>query len=103
MEKRIRHSTHFIYGKYGLRHMVNDHSDSKGGNPLRPLHGLLFLISSKGSFFYIHYPIDRRAHTMAICYTNRGAVAGMRLLKSTYPLASDCQYGQNSPVKAGTK
>ena len=30
-------------------HMVKDHSDSKRGNPLSP-HGLLFLISSKGSF-----------------------------------------------------
>ena len=31
------------------RHMVNDHSDSERENPLPP-HGLLFLISSKGSF-----------------------------------------------------
>ena len=29
--------------------MVKNHSDSERGNPL-PLHGLLFLISSKGSF-----------------------------------------------------
>ena len=29
--------------------MVKDHSDSKRGNPLPP-HGLLFLVSSKGSF-----------------------------------------------------
>ena len=29
--------------------MVKDHSDSERGNPLPP-HGLLFLISSKGSF-----------------------------------------------------
>ena len=27
--------------------MAKDHSDSKRGNPLPPLHGLLFLISSK--------------------------------------------------------
>ena len=39
------HSTHFIY----VRHMVKDHSDSERGNPLPP-HGLLFPISSKGSF-----------------------------------------------------
>ena len=37
---------------YGVRHMVEDHSDSKRGNPLAP-HGLLFPISSKGSFIYI--------------------------------------------------
>ena len=34
---------------YGVRHLVKDHSDSEKGNPL-PLHGLLFLINSKGSF-----------------------------------------------------
>ena len=30
--------------------MVKDHSDSERGNPLSSLHGLLFVISSKGSF-----------------------------------------------------
>ena len=35
---------------YGVGHnMVTDHSDSERGNPLPP-HGLLFPISSKGSF-----------------------------------------------------
>ena len=34
---------------YDFRHMVKDHSDSERGNPLPP-HGLLFPISSKGSF-----------------------------------------------------
>ena len=33
---------------YGVGHMVKEHSDSKRGN--LPPHGLLFLISSKGSF-----------------------------------------------------
>ena len=42
------HSTHFIYG-YIASDMVKDHSDSERGNPLPP-HGLLFLISNKGSF-----------------------------------------------------
>ena len=66
------HSTHFIYGYmerernvlfndalnrfylrlYGVEHMVKDHSDSEKGNPLPP-HGLLFPISSKGSFICI--------------------------------------------------
>ena len=40
----------FYLRLYGVRHMVKDHSDSKRGNPLPPLHGLLFPISSKGSF-----------------------------------------------------
>ena len=34
---------------YGVRHMVNDHSDSEKGNPLLP-HMLLFPINNKGSF-----------------------------------------------------
>ena len=37
---------------YGVIHMVNDHSDSERGNPPPP-HGLLFPISSKGSFICI--------------------------------------------------
>ena len=45
------HSTHFIYD-YMASDMVKDHSDSKKGNLLLP-HGLLFPISSKGSFIYI--------------------------------------------------
>ena len=31
---------------YGVRRMVKDHSDSERGNPLPPLHGLLFPIRS---------------------------------------------------------
>ena len=40
----------FYLRLYGIRH--NDHSDSKKGNLLLP-HGLLSLISSKGSFICI--------------------------------------------------
>ena len=43
--------------------MVKYHTDSERGNPLLP-HGLLFSISSKGSF-YMHHPTDRIAHTTA--------------------------------------
>ena len=39
----------FYLWLYGIRHMVKDHSDSQRGNML-PSHGLLFPISSKGSF-----------------------------------------------------
>ena len=46
------HSTHFYLVIYGVRHMVNDHSDSERGNPLPLLHGLLFLIRSKSTFIY---------------------------------------------------
>ena len=54
--------------------MVKDHLDSERGNLLLP-HGLLFPISSKGSF--ICTIPHRIAHTTA-CYTNRGALAGPR-------------------------
>ena len=42
----------FYLRLYGVRHMVKNHSDSERGNPLPP-HGLLFPISSKGSFICI--------------------------------------------------
>ena len=42
----------FYLQLYGVRHMVKDHSDSERGNPLLPLQGQLFLISSKGSFIW---------------------------------------------------
>ena len=58
--------------------MVKDHSDNERGNPLMSLHGLLFPISSKGSFIcivhitafitpfvlYMHHPTDRIGHAM---------------------------------------
>ena len=37
----------FYLPLYGVKHMVNDYSDSERGNPLPP-DGLLFPISSKG-------------------------------------------------------
>ena len=43
---------------YGIGHMVEDHSDSERRNPLLPLHGLFFFISSKG------FLTDRIAHIM---------------------------------------
>ena len=52
----------FYLQLYGVRHMVKDHSDSERGNPLHS-HGLLFPISSKGS--YIYYSTDRTAPTTA--------------------------------------
>ena len=45
-------------------YIVKGHSDSDRGNPLPPLHGLLFPISSKGSF-YMHRPTYRIVHTTA--------------------------------------
>ena len=58
------HSTH------GVGHMVNDHTDNEGGNPLSP-HGLLFPISSNGSF-------RQNSTYHGLCYTGRGALAVTR-------------------------
>ena len=58
---------------YGIGHMVKDHSDSERRNPLPP-HRLLFSFSSKGSFICIRQ--DNTYHRL--CYTSRGALAGMR-------------------------
>ena len=40
----------FYLWLYGIKHMVNDQSDSERGTLLPPLHGILFLISSNHSF-----------------------------------------------------
>ena len=42
----------FYLRLYGVRHMVEDHSDNERVNLLPP-HGLLFPISRKGSFIYM--------------------------------------------------
>ena len=42
----------------GVWHMMEDHSDNERGNPLPALHGLIFLISSKG-YFNIHQLTDK--------------------------------------------
>ena len=56
------HSTHFYLRLYGVRHMIKNHSDREIENLLSP-HGLLFPISSRGSF--ICTIPDRIAHTTA--------------------------------------
>ena len=52
----------FYLWLYGVRHMVKDHSDSERGNPLPPLHGLLFPISK--DYFICTIP-DRVVHITA--------------------------------------
>ena len=63
----------FYLRLYGVGHMVKDHSDNERGNLLPP-HGLLFPISSKGSF--ICHTQDNTYHSL--CYTSHGALAGTR-------------------------
>ena len=56
----------FYLRLYGVRHMVKDHSDTARGNLLLP-DGLLFQISSKGSFIYTH-PTDRMLLLLLFAY-----------------------------------
>ena len=48
----------FYLQLYSIGHIVKYHSDSKRGNPLSSLHGLLF---------YMHHLTDRIAHTTGLC------------------------------------
>ena len=97
--------------------MVQDHSDSERGNPLPP-YGLLFPISSMGSFmkkghvlfndtlntFYLrlyairvllYAPSHRQDNTyQGICDTSRGALAGTR----NYSMTETQQLLINKPI-----
>ena len=59
--------------------MVKDHSDSERGNPLPP-HGLLFLISSKGSFIWWLFELKCRSTPPieAPCGNNPGSGTWLR-------------------------
>ena len=64
----------FYLRLYGVRHMVNDHSDSEKGNPLPP-HRQLLSINRKG----LYAPSHRQDNTYhGLCFTSRGALAGTR-------------------------
>ena len=71
----MTHSTYFIY-RYMTSDMVKNHLYSEKGNPLLPLHGLLFSISSKGLLYAPFHRQDNTYHSL--CYTSRGALAGTR-------------------------
>ena len=70
-------NTLFSYMVTGMRHMVEDHSDSERGNPLLLLHRLLSPISTKG--FFVYAPSTRKDCTYdRLCYTSHGTLAGKR-------------------------
>ena len=79
--------------------MVKDHSDSERGNPLLP-HGLLFPISSKGSF--ICTIPDRIAHTTAFVtpvvedWLEREIECGKKTMHCSKHTATDPYYQQVS-------
>ena len=59
--------------------MVEDHSDSKTINLLLPQHGLLFLISTKGSFICTIHQTGQYIIWLLLYYS--GALAGRELAK----------------------
>ena len=65
----------FYLWLYGIGHIIKDLPDSERGNLLLP-HGLLFLISSKGSFYAPSHRQNSTYH--GLCYTSRAALAGTR-------------------------
>ena len=74
---------HILIQLCGIRQVIKNHSDSKRVNSLPPLHGLLFLISSK--IFYMHH--SRQDNTYhGLYYTSHGALAGMR----SSPMSPPC-------------
>ena len=54
---------------------LKDHSNGEKENPLPPMHGLLFQISSKGSFTLY---LQDSTYQGLCCNTNCGALTGMR-------------------------
>ena len=81
---------------YGIRHMVKNHSDFERGNLLP--HGLFFLCAARVILYAPSHRQDSTNHSL--CYTNRGALAGMRN-SSVSPLwgidpKSDCTIGKRS-------
>ena len=58
------HSAHSVYGYVASDIMVKDYSDNERGNPLPPLHGLFFPISSKG----LLYAAFRRQDSRPTCH-----------------------------------
>ena len=59
-----------------MGYIVKDHLINERGNLLSPLHGLLFLINSKWSWYAPSHWEDSTYH--GLCWTSCGALAGMR-------------------------
>ena len=74
----MMHSTYFIYAyNYGVEHMVRDNLDSKRGDPLPSLHmGYSFRLTARVLLYAQSKRRDSTSHSL--CYTSRGALAGMR-------------------------
>ena len=58
----------FYLRLYGVRNMVKNHSDSKRGNPMLPLHGLLFPLAYKLKWLLLfRRQITNLATSPALC------------------------------------
>ena len=65
----------FYLRLYGVRYMVKDHSDSERGNPLPHYMGYSFRLAAR---VLLYAPSRRQNNTYhGLCYTSRGALAGM--------------------------
>ena len=64
----------FVLLLYGVTHLVMDHSDTERGNPLPPLHRLLF--PTRDHLYATSHSQDSTYHGLS--YTSRGALAGTR-------------------------
>ena len=70
----MTHSTHFTLWLYGVGHMVKDHSDSE--EETRCCHMGSFRLTARVLLYAPSHRQDRTYH--GLCYTSRGALAGMR-------------------------
>ena len=61
--------------------MVKDHSDSKSGNPLRQM-GYSFRLAARVLLYASSLREDDTYH--GLCYTSRGALAGMTFKDNNY-------------------
>ena len=65
----------FYIPLYGVGHMVKDHSDSERGNNCRHM-GYSFRLTARVLLYASSHRQDSTYH--GLCYTSRGAMAGMR-------------------------
>ena len=72
----------FYLQLYDVGHMVKDCSDSKRGNPLTPLHGVLFPISTARSLLYAP-PHKQDSTYHGLCYTSHSALKSLQWTDGT--------------------
>ena len=69
----------FYLKLYGVGHMVKDHSDSKRGNLLPPLHGLLFMLPLFQGLHFLYAQTYKQDNIYCnFSYTSCGALARKR-------------------------